>query len=227
MPVSLAKALPSRPCLGCAMVDGDPIRSGVGGREGNRGKVAVGTVPPQVMEAAQTRRFGDLVAAQRNYHRLTYFLMSIALAAAFFAAAYGLGLVTEQIRLRALAFLGVVFLLLFVLSLLGGIVALFGRRRAAFLFSDGLVCLNGRDLEAVEWSAVARLLVMREGRRDGGPGRVKRYVIESASGGKVIIPTRLQLGDSEEPLYGVLVHLLQGRGCTADEIWPRGRRILW
>src|SRR2546430_9640177 len=120
-------------------------------------------VPPKVAQAATGRGLGQLTYLQKGTNPFSNFIFAIGAAVALVLVGLGLGWVTTQIHLRALAWLAFLCFVGALIAVIFAFAALLAGFTATYLFAGGLVHTKNGRVQVVAWPDVDELLLWRAG----------------------------------------------------------------
>jgi hypothetical protein len=151
-----------------------------------------GTPPQKVTRAAQQHQLGALVGGRRGSNPLLNGGTGLLAGAALVGLAVLLAFLGQRVVALSMCALSFVTLLL-------GILALFGGQQSAYVFQRGLVHTTRRRVQVVDWSQVSQLLLWRAGGKSVLADRVLSHYVVTTDGRKLRVEARF---DGDRDVFG-------------------------
>jgi hypothetical protein len=180
-------------------------------------------LPPKVAQAATGRGLGQLTYLQKGTNPFSNFAFGIGAAVALVLVGFGLGWLTSEIRLRALAWLTVLCFIGALIAVVLSFAALLAGFTATYLFAGGLVHTKNGKVQVVAWPEVDELLLWRAGGKSSLAGKLLSYYVVTFDGRKV--PIELQSAKGDKTLGEQLQQVVKGLGRPVVESGPYSGRL--
>jgi hypothetical protein len=180
-------------------------------------------LPPKVAQAATGRGLGQLTYLQKGANPFSNFAFGIGAAVALVLVGFGLGWLTSEIRLRALAWLTVLCFIGALIAVVLSFAALLAGFTATYLFAGGLVHTKNGKVQVVAWPEVDELLLWRAGGKSSLAGKLLSYYVVTFDGRKV--PIELQSAKGDKTLGEQLQQVVKGLGRPVVESGPYSGRL--
>ena len=178
-------------------------------------------VPPKVAQAATG--LGQPTYLQRGTNPFSNFIFAIGAAVALVLVGLGLGWVTTQIHLRALAWLAFLCFIGALIAVIFAFAALLAGFTATYLFAGGLVHTKNGRVQVVAWPDVDELLLWRAGGKTAMAGKLLCYYVVTFDGRKV--PIELQSAKGDKALGEQLQQIVTKLGRPVVESGPYSGRL--
>jgi hypothetical protein len=180
-------------------------------------------LPPKVAQAATGRGLGQLTYLQKGTNPFSNFAFGIGAAVALVLVGLGIGWLTSQIHLRALAWLAFLCFVGALIAVIFSFMALFAGFTATYLFAGGLVHTKNGKVQVVAWPEVDEMLLWRAGGKTAMAGKLLCYYVVTFDGRKV--PIELQSAKGDKTLGEQLQQIVKGLGRPVVESGPYSGRL--
>lgn len=174
--------------------------------------------PPEVIQAAASRRLGQLVAAQRGTNPIGNLTFGIGGGIALIAGGILVAWIGSLIDVGALRFIACPMLVFGVIVLVYAVMALFAGFTATYLFENGLVHTKNKKIDTVAWSEVDQLWLWKAGGDNILTGQLLCYYVVTLDGRKV--PVESAVAKGEQPLGPQLEQIVAQLGRPVVDSGP-------